>query len=48
MKDKGPLTNAVDFFAKSFPLDQLKGQLPAERAPDGKVHVVVVEIPQAV
>ncbi len=46
MKDKGPLTNAVDFVAKSFLLDQLKGQLPAERAPDGKVHVVVVEIPQ--
>lgn len=48
LKDKTPLTNTVDFFAKAFALDQLKGNLSAAGAPDPKVHFVVVEIPQAV
>lgn len=47
LKDKTPLTNTVDFFAKAFPLDQLKGNLSAAKAPDQKVHFVVVEIPHS-
>ncbi len=47
LKEKAALTNVVDFIVKAFSLDDLKGQLPAERAPDPKVHLVVVESPQA-
>lgn len=47
LKDKGALTNVVDFVMKAFSLDEVKGNLPAERAPDPKVQLVVVESPQA-
>jgi hypothetical protein len=48
LKDKAPLTNVVDLAVKAFSLDDLKGQLAAERAPETKVTLVIVESPQAV
>lgn len=47
LKDKAALTNVVDLAVKVFSLDELKGQLAADRAPDQKVNLVVVESPQA-
>lgn len=47
LKDKAALTNVVDLAVKAFSLDELKGQLAAERAPNPKVQLVVVESPQA-
>ena len=46
LKDKAALTNVVDLMVKMFALDELTGQLAAERAPDAKMNLVVVEIPQ--
>jgi hypothetical protein len=43
LKDRTALTNVVDFMVRAFSLDTLKGQLPAERAPDPKMYLVVVE-----
>lgn len=48
LKENMALTNVVDLKVKAFPLGELKGQLAPESAPDTKVNLVVVEIPQAV
>jgi hypothetical protein len=41
------LIKIVDLVPKSFALVDLEGNMPAARAPDGKIHLVVVAIPQA-
>lgn len=47
LKPNTALTNVVDLLVKGFPLNELRGQLPAERAPATKVNLVVVEVTQA-
>lgn len=47
LKDKTALTNVIDFFAKAFPLGELKGQMAADKAPDPKFSLVVVASPEA-
>lgn len=41
------LIKIVDFVPKSFALVDLAGNMPADKAPDGKIQLVVVAIPQA-
>lgn len=47
LKDKGALTNMIDFMFKSFSLTELKGQLAAGKAPDPKFQLVIVASPEA-